>query len=162
MITETPTSGNKEGSESANVNFGAPADTTVQEKISVVHCNDEKPQLITAVKAEVPDTVIIAENETETGNEKETSHEKETKNENETGNEDETGNENGTQFEKETDAEVEESVVLAIQTAVRVFLVVSLFYFFKYKTEHIVAICTDFSSNYIPGSKSTAKAKKRC
>lgn len=156
VITETPTSGNKEGSESANVNFGAPADTTVQEKISVVHCNDEKPQLITAVKAEVPDTVIIAENETETGNEKETSHEKETKNENET------VNENGTQFEKETDAEVEESVVLAIQTAVRVFLVVSLFYFFKYKTELIVAICTDFSSNYIPGSKSTAKAKKRC
>lgn len=156
VITETPTSGNKEGSESANVNFGAPADTTVQEKISVVHCNDEKPQLITAVKAEVPDTVIIAENETETGNEKETSHEKQTKNENET------GNENGTQFEKETDAEVEESVVLAIQTAVRVFLVVSLFYFFKYKTELIVAICTDFSSNYIPGSKSTAKAKKHC
>lgn len=128
VITETPTSGNKEGSESANVNFGAPADTTVQEKISMVHCNDEKLQLITAVKAEVPDTVIIAENETETGNEKETSHEMETKNENETGNEDETrnedetGNENGTQFEKETDAEVEESVVLAIQTAVRVFL----------------------------------------
>lgn len=122
VIMETPTSGNKEGSESANVNFGALADTTVQEKISVVHCNDEKPQLITAVKAEVPDTVIIAENETETGNEKETSYEKETKNENETGNDDETGNENGTQFEKETDAEVEESVVLAIQTAVRVFL----------------------------------------
>ncbi|XP_024027176.1 protein IQ-DOMAIN 32 [Morus notabilis] len=118
VITETPvpTFGNKEGSESANVNFGEPADNSAQEKISVVHCSDEKPQLITTVKAEVPDAVVTAESDNETGNEKEAGNEKETGNENETENEQETGNEN------ETDAKIEESVVIAIQTAVRGFL----------------------------------------
>lgn len=136
VITETPvpTFGNKEGPESANVNFGAPADNSAQEKISMVHCSDEKPQLITTVKAEVPDAVVTAESDYETGNEKEAGNEKETGNENETENEQETGNEN------ETDAKIEESVVIAIQTAVRGFLVLFLLYLFQHKTERIVAI----------------------
>ncbi|KAM1312065.1 hypothetical protein ACFX2F_016274 [Malus domestica] len=47
VIRETPTSGHKEIPESAALNFQPPASTTVPEKISVIHCTDEKPQLVT-------------------------------------------------------------------------------------------------------------------
>ncbi|KAM6544383.1 hypothetical protein CsatB_008830 [Cannabis sativa] len=68
VVTETPAFGNKEGPESAPLNFEAPADTTVPEKITVVHCNDEKPQLPTPVnpKESATLTEVTTESEAET------------------------------------------------------------------------------------------------
>lgn len=67
VTTETPTFGNKEDPESATHNFEAPADSTVPEKISVVHCDDEKPpQLPTAENPKVSDTEVTTETEDET------------------------------------------------------------------------------------------------
>ncbi|XP_050388304.1 protein IQ-DOMAIN 32 [Argentina anserina] len=47
VITETPTSGNKESPESAPLAFQSPASTTVPEKVSIIQYTDEKPQLLT-------------------------------------------------------------------------------------------------------------------
>ncbi|KAM1387903.1 hypothetical protein ACFX2I_016090 [Malus domestica] len=56
VIRETPTSGHKEIPESAALNFQPPASTTVPEKISVIHCTDEKPQLVTPENPKVSET----------------------------------------------------------------------------------------------------------
>ncbi|KAM1021372.1 hypothetical protein ACFX2I_042498 [Malus domestica] len=48
VITETPTSGHKESPESASA--------TVPEKISLIHCSDEKPQLVTPENPKVSET----------------------------------------------------------------------------------------------------------
>lgn len=47
VITETPISGNKESPDSAPLTFQPPASTAVPEKVSVIQCTDEKPQLLT-------------------------------------------------------------------------------------------------------------------
>ncbi|XP_068341260.1 protein IQ-DOMAIN 32 isoform X2 [Pyrus communis] len=56
VITETPTSGHKEIPESAALNFQPPTSTAVPEKISVIHCTDEKPQLVTPENPKVSET----------------------------------------------------------------------------------------------------------
>ncbi|KAF3446750.1 hypothetical protein FNV43_RR11930 [Rhamnella rubrinervis] len=65
VITETTNSGNKESPESATLNFQRPAETTVPEKISVVHCVDEKPPLPTPEYPKGDETVVAAEHESE-------------------------------------------------------------------------------------------------
>lgn len=65
VIAETPNTGNKESPESAALNFETPADTTVPEKISVVHCIDEKPPLPTPEHPKGDETIVAAERESE-------------------------------------------------------------------------------------------------
>ncbi|PRQ27168.1 putative IQ motif, EF-hand binding protein [Rosa chinensis] len=61
VITETPTSGNKESPESAPLTFQSPASTTVPEKVSVIQCTDEKPQLVTPENPKVSTTEDASE-----------------------------------------------------------------------------------------------------
>lgn len=86
VITETPSSANKESPESAPVNFQTTAGTSVAEKLSVLQWPDEKPQLPTSVDSTVTETIIVTESE------------------------------------NKGDVRVEESVVIAMQAAIRGFL----------------------------------------
>lgn len=65
VIAEAPNSGNKESPESATLNLERPTETTVPEKISVVHCVDEKPPLPTPEYPKGDETVVSAEHESE-------------------------------------------------------------------------------------------------
>ncbi|XP_008221304.1 PREDICTED: protein IQ-DOMAIN 32 [Prunus mume] len=90
VITETPTSGHKEIPESATLNFQPPASTTVREKISVIHCSDEKPQLLTPENPKVSETEVKV-SETE----------------------------NTAEDQSAVECKLDESVVIVVQTAVR-------------------------------------------
>ncbi|KAG7966745.1 hypothetical protein I3843_08G064100 [Carya illinoinensis] len=63
VISETPSSGNKEKPESATLNHPLPANSTVPEKVSVIQSTGEKPQLSTSVNPKVIETIVAAENE---------------------------------------------------------------------------------------------------
>ncbi|KAG2692713.1 hypothetical protein I3760_08G065600 [Carya illinoinensis] len=63
VISETPSSGNKENPESATLNHPLPANSTVPEKVSVIQSTGEKPQLSTSVNPKVIETIVAAENE---------------------------------------------------------------------------------------------------
>ncbi|WCJ35132.1 IQ-domain 32 [Euphorbia peplus] len=86
ITTEAPYSANKACSDSASLNFQSTDTSTVPEKISLIHCSDEKPQLPTSVDSKASETIVVTEDKSE------------------------------------DDAQPEESVVIVIQTAVRVSL----------------------------------------
>lgn len=62
MITETPSSGNKESPESAALNFQTTADTSAPEKF-VLPWPDEKPQFSTSVEPNVTEIIVTKERE---------------------------------------------------------------------------------------------------
>ena len=138
MLSNTVTAeapiGNKEVPDSATLNFEAQADTSVQEKISVVHCIDEKPQLETVVKPEVFDTVpkevpeVVVKAEIPDSVVNDEVPEDLLKTEVSDG-------VFTVENENVTDAEIDESAAIVIQAAARGFLVVSLSDLFKYKTQ---------------------------
>lgn len=104
VITETPTSGHKEIPESATLNFQPPASTTVPEKISVIHCSDEKPQLLTPENPKVSETELkVSEPEVKVSE-----------------------TENTAEDQSAVEGKLDESVVIVVQTAVRGLLVISL------------------------------------
>lgn len=107
VISETPSSANKESPEDVNINYQQPANSTVLEKISVIQSIDEKPQLSTSVETKVIETVVPTENE----NENKLDVNKE---------------ESVIIVENKLDVYAEESVIIVIQAAIRGFLVVSL------------------------------------
>lgn len=97
VITETPTSGHKEIPESATLNFQPPASTTVPEKISVIHCSDEKPQLLTPENPKVSETEPkVSETEVKVSE-----------------------TENIAEDQSAVECKLDESVVIVVQTAVR-------------------------------------------
>lgn len=63
VITETPTSGNKESPDSAPLTFQPPASTAVPEKVSVIQCTDEKPQLLTPENPRLSETENAVEDQ---------------------------------------------------------------------------------------------------
>ncbi|KAJ9186482.1 hypothetical protein P3X46_002050 [Hevea brasiliensis] len=65
VITEAAYSANKESSESASLNFQSPDTSTVPEKISIIQCTDEKPQLSTFSDAKVSETIVFSKDESE-------------------------------------------------------------------------------------------------
>ncbi|KAL6295607.1 hypothetical protein ACE6H2_003749 [Prunus campanulata] len=97
VITETPTPGHKEIPESATLNFQSPASTTVPEKISVIHCSDEKPQLLTPENPKVSETEPkVSETEPKVSE-----------------------TENTAEDQSAVECKLDESVVIVVQTAVR-------------------------------------------
>ena len=105
VISETPSSANKESPEDVNINYQQPANSTVLEKISVIQSIDEKPQLSTSVETKVIETVVPTENENKLDVNKE---------------------ESVIIVENKLGVYAEESVIIVIQAAIRGFLVVSL------------------------------------
>lgn len=65
MISETPSSANKESPESANRNFQPPDTSPVPEKIGVLQCTDEKPQLSASAESKVSETIVVTKDENE-------------------------------------------------------------------------------------------------
>ncbi|XP_031270106.1 protein IQ-DOMAIN 32 [Pistacia vera] len=63
VISETPLSAKKESPESADVNYQPPNNSSVPEKISMVQCIDEKPQLSTPVELKVSETIVVTDTE---------------------------------------------------------------------------------------------------
>ena len=63
VVSEIPSSGNKESPESAAINFQTPVDSTIPEKTSVPQWADEKPQLSTSFNSKASETVVAYENE---------------------------------------------------------------------------------------------------
>ena len=63
VVSEIPSTGNKESPESAAINFQTPVDSTVAEKTSVPQWADEKTQLSTSFNSKASETVIASENE---------------------------------------------------------------------------------------------------
>nr|XP_023900146.1 protein IQ-DOMAIN 32 isoform X1 [Quercus suber] len=101
VISETPSSANKESPEDVNINYQQPANSTVLEKISVIQSIDEKPQLSTSVETKVIETVVPTENENKLDLYKE---------------------ESVIIVENKLDVYAEESVIIVIQAAIRGFL----------------------------------------
>ncbi|KAJ7966841.1 Protein IQ-DOMAIN 32 [Quillaja saponaria] len=66
VITETPSSANKESSESTSINFQSPTNSNVIEKISMKEYNDEKPQVPTLADKKTPETVLFTGIESKT------------------------------------------------------------------------------------------------
>eukprot|EP00257_Ricinus_communis_P017278 XP_015575680.1 protein IQ-DOMAIN 32 [Ricinus communis] len=64
IIAEAPYSANKESSESATLTFQSPDSSNVPEKISVIQCTDEKPQLPIA-DSKVSETIVVTKDESE-------------------------------------------------------------------------------------------------
>lgn len=58
VITETPSSVNKEISECASINFQSLPEPNVVEKICTTKFSDEKPQLSSMENSEVPETIV--------------------------------------------------------------------------------------------------------
>lgn len=65
VITEPPYSGNKGSADSASLNFQSPDPSAVPEKISVVHCTDEKAQLPTSVDSKAAESTLVTEDKSE-------------------------------------------------------------------------------------------------
>lgn len=63
VVSEIPSSGNKESPESAAINFQTPVDSTIPEKTSVPQWADEKLQLSTSFNSKASETVVASENE---------------------------------------------------------------------------------------------------
>ncbi|XP_065880792.1 protein IQ-DOMAIN 32 [Euphorbia lathyris] len=65
VIAEAPYSANKGCSDSGSLNFQSPDTSTVPEKISVIHCTDEKPQLPTSIDSKASETIVVIEDKSE-------------------------------------------------------------------------------------------------
>lgn len=63
VISETPLSAKKESPETADVNYQPPNNSSVPEKISMIECIDEKPQLSTPVELKVSETIVVTDTE---------------------------------------------------------------------------------------------------
>jgi hypothetical protein len=113
VISETPSSGNKESLEAVNVNYQQPVNTNVPEKISVIQSIDEKPQLSTSADPKVLELLTSVEPKViELSTSAEPTKVIETV--------------VTTENESKLDVYPEESVVIVIQSAIRGFLVFSL------------------------------------
>ena len=58
VITETPSSTNKESSECTSINCQPVAETNVVEKIYTTNVYDEKPQLSSLASSQIPETIV--------------------------------------------------------------------------------------------------------
>ncbi|XP_010263935.1 PREDICTED: protein IQ-DOMAIN 32-like [Nelumbo nucifera] len=61
VMSEAPSTGNKESPESTTIDFHPPTNLTVPEKISVSQGADEPPQLSTTTSPKVPDPLIASD-----------------------------------------------------------------------------------------------------
>ncbi|XP_044475577.1 protein IQ-DOMAIN 32-like [Mangifera indica] len=63
VISEAPLSAKKESPESADVNYQQPNNSSVTEKISMIQCIEEKPQLSTPAELKVSETIVVTDTE---------------------------------------------------------------------------------------------------
>ena len=64
VIVEAPYSANNESLKSANINFQSPDTSSILEKISMIQCTDDKPQLPIA-DSKVLETIVVTKDESE-------------------------------------------------------------------------------------------------
>ncbi|KAJ8762262.1 hypothetical protein K2173_007418 [Erythroxylum novogranatense] len=63
VISEVPSSASKDSPESANLKSQVPDTSFVPEKISVIQCTDEKPQLSNSAVPEATETIVVTKDE---------------------------------------------------------------------------------------------------